>query len=212
MKKIMNIALTVALTLSFPVIANADKINVANGMEIASGVCAGCHSADGNSIIPINPSLAGQLATYITKQLKDFKAGEDGEPANRVSPVMGSMVAALSEQDMIDLGAYYAQQTVKPTMSGDQDKDELAAGEIIFRGGILENEVPACASCHLPNGAGLTPHYPQLAGQHADYTIAQLNAFSSGERANDKGVMKSVVTRMSSEEKSAVSAYISGLK
>lgn len=213
MKIIMNVALITALTLSISTNAIATgKGDASKGLEIASGVCAGCHSVDGNSVIPINPSLAGQLEEYTAKQLSDFKIDGDGE-AKRTSPVMGSMVAALSEQDMKDLAAYYAQQETKPTIAADYDEDLMELGKILYLGGNLENEVPACSSCHSPNGEGIAPHYPQLSGQHADYTLAQLNAFNSGDRANDRNnVMRQVLTRMNMQEKRAVSLYISSLK
>ena len=182
------------------------------GKEIAAGTCAGCHNPDGNSIIPVNPILAGQHATYTTKQLMEFKEGDDGEPAKRANPVMGPMVAPLTEEDMRDLGAYYAQQTPQAGISNETNEDLLKLGEIIYRGGNLENEVPACASCHAPDGAGLPPNYPRVAGQHTDYTYAQLRAFNKNARKNDNKVMQSVVSRMSAREKRAVSAFITTLK
>jgi cytochrome c553 len=179
------------------------------GKEIAASTCAGCHNPDGNSIIPVNPILAGQHATYTTKQLMEFKEGDDGEPAKRANPVMGPMVAPLSEEDMRDLGAYYAQQTPQAGISNETDEDLLELGEIIYRGGNLENEVPACASCHAPNGAGLPPHYPRVAGQHADYTYAQLRAF---DKIRKNEVMQTIVSRMSGREKRAVAEFITSLK
>lgn len=182
------------------------------GKEIAAGVCAGCHNANGNSIIPNNPILAGQIASYTFKQLMNFKEGEDGEPAKRVNAIMAPMVASLSEADMKDLAAYYAKQTPQSGMSKEKDKKLLELGEIIYRSGNLENEVPACASCHSPNGSGLPPHYPRLAGQHADYTYAQLMAFNNYTRANDNKVMQQVVSRLSNKEKKAVAEFITQLK
>ena len=178
--------------------------------EIAGGVCAGCHSADGNSVIPMNPNLAGQHAEYITKQLIDFQS-VDGETPVRNSPVMTAMVAALTLENMQDLGTYYAQQEAKPGIVSD-DEDLIEQGRILYHGGNIDSGVPACASCHGPTGSGIPPHYPALAGQHATYTLAQLGLFNTGERANDKGVMQKVLARMSAIEKRAVSEYISGLK
>ncbi len=212
MNKIMSMTMMLALALSTHALAENTTANVANGQEIAAGVCAGCHSADGNSIISVNPSLAGQHAEYITKQLIEFKMPDEETPAIRNSPVMSAMVAALSVDDMKDLAAFYAQQTPTTGISTETDEDVLEVGRIIYHGGNLENNVPACASCHSPDGSGLPPHYPQLAGQHADYTLAQLNAFNKETRTNDDKVMKQVVSRMSPREKQAVSAYISGLK
>ncbi|MBY0474637.1 MAG: cytochrome c4 [Nitrosomonas sp.] len=178
--------------------------------EIAAGVCAGCHNADGNSVIPMNPILAGQHAEYITKQLMDFKATGD-EPPKRNSPVMSAMVAALSQEDMKELGAYYAKQKTIPSQITASER-LLEAGKIIYLGGNIENGIPACASCHGPNGSGIPPHYPALAGQHAEYTLTQLDLFNKSERANDNEVMLQVVSRMSANEKRAVSAYISTIR
>ncbi len=178
--------------------------------EIAAGACAGCHAADGNSIIPANPSLAGQHAEYITKQLIEFQS-VDGETPKRNSPVMTAMVAALTMENMQELGIYYSQQEAKPGIVSD-DEDLLAQGRILYHGGNIDNGVPACASCHGPTGSGIPPHYPALAGQHAAYTLSQLGLFNTGERANDNGVMQKVLVRMSAQEKRAVSEYISGMR
>lgn len=218
MRIFKNSAKVVALTLFLSSQAYATSSitstegDAEKGKEIAAGVCAGCHNADGNSIIPNNPILAGQIASYTAKQLMNFKEGEDGKPAKRANAIMAPMVAALSEEDMKDLAAYYAQQTPQPGMSNDKNKKLLELGEIIYRSGNLENEVPACASCHSPNGSGLPPHYPRLAGQHADYTYAQLMAFNNYTRANDNKVMQQVVSRLSNKEKRAVAEFITKLK
>lgn len=215
MKMIKNTVMLVALALTAPISAEiTDSSNAAPATveEVASGMCAGCHSADGNSLIPMNPILAGQHAEYITKQLIDFKATETAPP-KRNSPVMSSMVAALSLEDMKKLGAYYAKQKTNPgKAAADADEKLIATGKTLYHGGNLENGVPACASCHGPNGSGIPPHYPALAGQHAEYTLTQLNLFNTGDRANDNGVMQKVLTRMSGQEKRAVSEYISTMR
>ncbi len=214
MKMIKNTIVLAALALSAPISAEtAPDANPAPATveEIASGICAGCHNADGNSVIPMNPILAGQHAEYITKQLTDFKATES-EPAKRNSPVMSSMVAALSAEDMEKLGAYYAKQKTNPSQVAAVDEKLIKTGKILYHGGNLENGVPACASCHGPKGSGIPPRYPALAGQHADYTLAQLNLFNTGDRANDNGVMEKVIARMSGQEKRAVSAYIATMR
>lgn len=190
--------------------ATAAPAAPATAQEIASGVCAGCHNADGNSIIPANPILAGQHAEYLSKQLLDFKATEN-EPAKRNSPVMSAMVAALSQEDMKKLSEYYAKQKMVPSQV-EADAKLLEIGKILYHGGNIENGVPACASCHGPKGAGIPPRYPALAGQHAEYTNAQLSLFNMGDRANDSGVMQKVITRMSGPEKRAVSAYIASMR
>jgi cytochrome c553 len=185
------------------------KGDASKGKKIANQVCAGCHNSDGNSIIPSNPILAGQHAEYITKQLINFKS-QDKKPAERKSPVMAAMVVPLSAEDMKNIGAYYALQ--KPNSGGAKDTVLAEQGEKIYRGGNMESGVPACASCHSPNGVGIPPYYPRLAGQHAEYTVAQLRAFRTEQRANDtNSVMRGIVTRMSEKEMQAVAEFISGL-
>lgn len=180
------------------------------GREIAAGACAGCHNPDGNSIIPTFPSLAGQQPEYLLKQLMDFKADEGGTAA-RHSDAMTPMVAALTMEDMEDLAAFYAEQEATPGQATGEEA-LLALGRILYHGGNIENGVPACASCHGPTGKGIPPHYPALAGQHSQYTFTQLDLFNKGERVNDNGVMKNVLTRMSGREKRAVSEYIQGMR
>lgn len=176
----------------------------AKGQVIAGQVCAGCHGADGNSGIAANPSLAGQHAGYIAKQLAEFKSGA------RKNAVMMGFAAALSPQDMLDLGAFYARQTPAPRAANDR---ELAqAGQKLYRGGNTATGLPACAGCHSPNGAGIPAQYPRLAGQHAEYTAAQLRAFRAGERGNDANVMmRSIAARLSDRDIQALAEYTSGL-
>ncbi|MBL8498802.1 cytochrome c4 [Nitrosomonas sp. JL21] len=227
MKMIKTTIVLIALALSAPLLAETDDNNTsdtpdtpvsapasaptpppapATVEEIATGVCAGCHSADGNSVIPMNPILAGQHAEYITKQLMDFKA-TDNETPKRNSPVMSSMVAALTPDEMKKLGEYYAKQKTTPSQAPTDEK-LLELGKILYHGGNIEDGVPACASCHGPKGSGIPPRYPALAGQHAEYTMTQLNSFNMGDRKNDNSVMQQVLSRMSGQEKKAVSAYI----
>lgn len=205
----MTLAAVLVISVAAPSASAIAAGNAAKGQEIATGVCAGCHNPDGNSVIPINPVLAGQHAEYITKQLMDFKAGEE-EASGRNSQVMAPMVAELSQEDMENLGAYYeAQERTPGKMSAHEELIEI--GELLYHGGNLENGVPACASCHGPTGTGIPPHYPVLSGQHAEYTLGQLKLFNTGKRSNDDGVMTKVLTRMSGEEKRAVSEYIQGM-
>ncbi len=182
---------------------------VSKGQKIANKVCAGCHNSDGNSIIPSNPILAGQHAEYITKQLINFKS-QDNNPAKRKSSVMEAMASPLSNEDMHNLGSYYAQQKPNPTAA--KDKILAKQGEQIYRGGNLDSNLPACSGCHSPNGSGIPPHYPRLAGQHSEYTVTQLRAFRTEQRANDtNSVMRVIVSRMSEKEIQAVAEFISGL-
>lgn len=216
MKMIKNIVMLAALFTVAPVILADEEDNPppatapASVEEVAGGICAGCHGADGNSIIPMNPILAGQQAEYIAKQLLDFKANGE-EPPKRNSPVMSAMVAALSQDEAQKLGQYYAKQSMTPSQIP-ADEKLLEMGKILYHGGNIENEVPACAACHGPKGTGIPPRYPAVAGQHTEYTMNQLGLFNTGDRGNDNGVMQKVVSRMSAQEKRAVSEYISTLR
>ena len=169
-----------------------------------SQTCAACHSVDGNSVNPVWPKLAGQHASYIVKQLVDFKKG------NRVNAQMTAMVASLSEQDMQDLGAYYASQKTTP---GSAKPELIETGQLIYRAGDYTTGVPACMACHGPNGAGNpTALYPALAGQHADYTAIQLKMFKAEERSNDSNnMMRTITGPMTNLQIEAVSQYIQGL-
>jgi cytochrome c553 len=186
------------------------KGDPAKVQQIVTQVCAACHGADGNSAISVNPSLAGQHPEYTLKQLMNFKS-QDGKPAERGNAVMAGMVASLSADDMRNLAAYYAGQ--KPKLRAARDPELVKLGQAIYRGGILDKGVAACASCHSPNGAGIPAQFPRLAGQHAEYTAAQLKAFRSGERANDPNrMMRGVAVKLSDREISAVAEYIAGLR
>lgn len=184
-------------------------------------VCAGCHGADGNSAAAMFPKLIGQNAKYLAKQLHDFKS-VDGEPAARPSPQMAGMVASLSDQDILDISAFYASQEA-PLSTTDASDEELAIGERIYRAGNEETGVPACIGCHAPTGAGnALAGFPALAGQHAAYTAAQLEAFrlasqypdddSKGRRNDGDGkIMRDAAAHLSDRELAAVAAYIAGL-
>lgn len=208
------IVAALVLILSCPAFANSviPGGDAEKGKQIAEGICAGCHNPDGNSIIPDNPILAGQYAEYTVKQLKNFRS-DNKKAAKRDNPIMASMVASLSDDDMENLAAYYAQQQPKTGISNASDESLLELGKKIYLGGNLENTVPACSSCHLVTGQGIPPHYPRLTGQHAAYTLSQLQAFRHGTRSNDiNQSMQTVVSRMSVKEMKAVSEYISTLK
>jgi cytochrome c553 len=182
--------------------AEPAKADPAKAQQIASQVCAACHGADGNSSIPVNPNLAAQIPEYTAKQLANFKSGE------RANAVMSGIAGTLSPEDMTSLGAYFASQTAKPGAA--KDKDLVAIGEILYRGG---NAIPACAGCHAPDGTGIPRQYPRLSGQQAEYTIAQLRAFRTGERANDPNrMMRMIAAKMSEREMQAVAEYVSGLR
>jgi cytochrome c553 len=178
--------------------------------NIASQVCAACHAADGNSIAPANPKIAGQFPEYLDKQLRDFKA-QGGKKAVRESAIMAGFVANLSDADMKGLASFYASQKLKPAAAA--DKDLAALGQKLWRGGNATSGVPACAGCHGPAGAGLPGQYPRLAGQYAEYIAAQLKLFKEGGRANDpNGAMRGVAARLTDREIRAVSEYAAGLR
>lgn len=177
---------------------------LADAKTTATTVCAACHGADGNSTITVNPKLAGQHPAYITKQLANFKSGE------RKNAVMSGMAATLSPEDMKALGEYFGANKTAPAKAKTNGKGSV--GEKIYKGGILGG-VPACASCHGPAGAGIPVQFPRLAGQHADYTVAQLKAFRAGERANDAAkMMRSIAAKLSDSDMAAVADYIQGLQ
>ncbi|KQV33923.1 cytochrome c [Massilia sp. Root335] len=165
--------------------------------------CASCHGAGGNSTINTNPRLAGQIDTYLHKQLVDFTT-----PA-RNQPVMTTYAKMLSDDEKKNIAAWLATQ--QPKQGAARNKDTLELGRKIYRGGIADRGVAACASCHGATGAGLPVQYPRLAGQHQDYTVTQLQAFKSGARSNSPQ-MATLAKRLSDDEMKAVADYIAGLK
>lgn len=188
----------------------ASAPDAGKAQQIAAGVCAGCHGADGNSVAAVNPKLAGQHPEYIYKQLRNFKAA-DGKPAERNNPIMGGMVAALSDDDMKGLAVYFSGQKLNPEAAKDAKSIEL--GQKLYRAGEPGKGLPACAGCHGPAGAGIPAQYPRLSGQFAEYTEAQLKAFRASERANDPNqMMRMIAIKMTDAEIKAVSDYIAGLR
>lgn len=198
MKKIIVAALVVMGVASSAIAADAER-----GQKLSS-TCAACHGADGNSMAPNFPKLAGQHASYIEKELHDFKSGA------RKDPVMSGMVAPLDAEKMADLAAYFSSQTTK---IGSTNKDLLALGEKIYRGGNKEDGVAACIACHGPTGAGNPPaKFPRLSGQHATYVEKALNDFKEGIRSNDPNhMMRDIAAKMTSKEIKAVASYVEGL-
>lgn len=185
------------------------KVDLAKGEAVASQVCAACHAADGNSPTPANPKLAGQHADYLYKQLMDFKVKQGAKEAARVNAIMAGFAAGLSEEDMRNVSAYLSKQALKPAAASNKDIVEL--GQKIYRGGIPAKNVPACAGCHSPNGAGVPSQYPRLAGQNADYTVKQLADFRDGKRANS-ATMHDVAAKLNDQELKALADYIAGLR
>ncbi|MBI3284741.1 MAG: cytochrome c4 [Burkholderiales bacterium] len=176
-----------------------------NNGDAARGIvaCASCHGAAGNSTITVNPKLAGQHEAYVAKQLDNFKG------ADRNNAVMTTFAKAMNEDDVKNISAYLAAQKSKPGAA--KNKDIVELGKQIYRGGIAEKNVPACAGCHSPNGAGIPAQFPRIAGQHQDYTIAQLSNFRTGIRKNS-AQMVTISKRMSDDEMKAVADYVAGLK
>lgn len=183
--------------------APAAKIDLAKGEASYSQVCVACHAADGNSMTPENPKLAQQHPEYLVKQLQEFKSGK------RASAVMQGFASMLSDEDMKNIGWWLASQQGKDGFA--KDKDLVSLGERIYRGGIGDRNIAACASCHSPNGAGIPSQYPRLSGQHADYTASQLKAFRDGTR-NNNATMTGVAAKLNDREIRAVSDYIAGLR
>lgn len=211
MKSILAMALVAGISTAAHAETAPAKGDPAKAQAIVNQVCAACHSADGNSAAPANPKLAGQTAEYITKQLKNFKEGakEPNKEGARKSAVMGAMVANLTDQDMLNIAAYYAE---KPIKSGSA-KMPYDLGAKIYRGGNAGTGVPACAACHGATGQGIPAQFPRLGGQHADYILAQLKAFRSGDRLNDAGkMMRAIANKMSDQEMAAVANYVQGMK
>jgi cytochrome c553 len=186
------------------------KADPAKGQVIATQVCVACHGADGNSVAPVNPKIAGQFPEYLHKQLTNFKP-QGAKKAERENPIMAGMVANLSPDDMKNLAAYFAGQKLKPATA--KDSKLASAGQKLWRGGNLATGVAACAGCHGPDGAGIPAQYPRIAGQYAEYIEAQLKAFQAGQRANDPGgMMRGVAARMTEGEMKAVAEYAAGLR
>ncbi len=202
MKKI--IVSGIILFLALAGVAQAAGDAAAGKDKVAA--CGGCHGMDGNSMVPTFPKLAGQGEKYTVKQIADFKAN-----TSRQDTIMIGLVAALSDEDAADIGAYYASQKLASAATADESK--IALGREVYKGGNLQTGVPACQGCHGPTGAGMAAAgYPQIGGQHAGYTLKQLKAFKDGSRSNDEGkLMRNILEIMTTEEIEAVAQYIASL-
>jgi len=202
MKKLVIVILPIFLSSIAPQLLFAQGDAAAG--QAKSALCATCHGADGNSQLSINPKLAGQNASYLVKQLMDYKSGA------RANPTMTAMVAALTDQDVLDIAAWYSSQQV--SLLG-AVLETLELGETLYRAGIKDLSVAACSACHSPTGNGNGPAgFPSLSGQHSEYTLLQLRAFRAGERQNDSSaMMRSVVERLTDKELEALASYVSGL-
>ncbi len=183
--------------------AMAMKVDAVAGEAKYGAVCAACHGADGNSGTPANPKLAQQHPDYIVKQLQEFKSGK------RPNPVMQGFAAQLTEADMKNIAAFLGSKKNKTGFA--KDKELVSLGEKIYRGGVMNRQIAACAGCHSPNGAGIPSQYPRLGGQHADYTSSQLVAFREGVRKNSTQ-MSQIAAKLNDREIRAVADYIAGLR
>jgi cytochrome c553 len=186
-----------------PAVKSPAKPDLVKGEASFTAVCAACHGADGNSGTPVNPKLAQQHPEYLVKQLQEFKSGK------RNNAVMKGFASALSDEDMRNISYWAAAKKAKTGFA--KDKELVTLGEKIYRGGVSDRQIPACASCHSPTGAGIPAQYPRLGGQHADYTIAQLTGFRDGTRKNSLQ-MTQVSAKLNDREIKAVSDYIAGLR
>lgn len=206
--------ITLALVLGWSqtgLAATAALTGDADAGKAASATCGACHGADGNSMVPSFPKLAGQGEKYLLKQLIDIREN------NRMVPTMIGQLDGKTDQDLADLAAYYASQA---RSGGRTDADLLALGEKVYRSGVAQRDVAACASCHSPTGKGNAPAgFPALAGQHADYIAAQLIMYRKGYedeagRTNDGDtkIMRTTAFGLSDKEIEAVSSYVAGLK
>lgn len=179
------------------------KPDLAKAEGTYNAVCVACHGVDGNSAIPANPKLAQQHPEYLAKQLQEYKSGK------RNNAVMKGFASLLSDDDMVAMAAFLTAKKIKPGFA--KDKELVALGERIYRGGIADRQVPACAACHSPSGSGIPAQYPRLGGQHAEYTTVQLSGFRDGVRKNNLQ-MTQIAAKMNDREIKAVADYIAGLR
>ena len=174
----------------------------ADAEAIANEMCAGCHGADGNSMVPGFPKLAGQQKVYLLRELKDYRSGK------RVSEIMAPLVSTLSDQDVADLADYYAKQKPAPGVAGNPAL--LSVGKNLYLKGNSNTDVPSCDSCHEEDGSG-SGKFPRVAGQHVDYALDQFRLYATGKRTNGSRVMQAVANRMSEEETRAVAEYMASM-
>jgi cytochrome c553 len=208
MKLIASLLISAALLA--PVLSHANapaapaaKADLAKGEATYAAACSSCHGADGNSGSPAYPKLAQQHPDYLVKQLQEFKSGK------RANAIMSGMAAGLSDEDMKNVAAWLGSKSSKPNFA--KEKELVVLGERIYRGGIADRQIAACAGCHTPNGAGIPSQYPRLSGQHADYSVTQLTGFRDGVRKNSAQMM-GVASKLNDREIKAVSDYIAGLR
>jgi len=202
--KFKSIAVLAVLCVSQAAFAQGEAGSAEAGQAKAA-TCVACHGLDGNSVNPEWPSIAGQHAEYIVKQLKAFKSG------TRTNVLMAPMTATLSDQDMLDLGAYFSAQRAKGL---EADASKVTLGQKLYRGGDQKAQLTACIACHGPGGSGNPAAlYPSIKGQHATYVAAQLRAYKRGDRATDQNqMMRNVAVLLSDEQIDALASYVQGLR
>jgi cytochrome c553 len=169
--------------------------------------CTACHGAEGNSISPMWPNIAGQSAPYILAQLQAFKDG------SRKDPLMSSQAMMLSDADMANLAVYF--ESLPAAVQSVADEGLIGRGEALYRGGNKKTEASACLACHGPSGRGNpAAKYPALQGQHAAYTAKQLNAYANGTRTTDgkTHIMRDIAANLDKDDIAALSSYVQGLK
>lgn len=203
MKPVVSLLLAAAMVAPAAMAQTAAKPDLEKGQAIATQVCAACHTFDGSRGVPANPILQGQHPEYLVKQLTEFKAGK------RPSAVMQGFASMLSPEDMRNVAAFYGSKQAETGVS--TKKDLVLLGEKIYRGGIAAKQVPACAGCHSPTGAGIPAQYPRIGSQHGAYVEAQMVAFRDGTRPNSVQMVQ-IAAKMSDREIKAVSDYIAGLR
>lgn len=179
------------------------KPDLVSGAAKFNAMCLSCHGTDGNSNIAGNPKLAQQHPEYLVKQLQEFKSGK------RNNAVMQGFAAALSPDDMRNIAYWLASKKGSPGFA--KDKALVLVGERIYRGGVADRQIPACAGCHSPNGAGIPAQYPRLSGQHAEYVATQLSNFRDGVRLNNVA-MTQAAAKLNDREIKALADYIAGLR
>jgi cytochrome c553 len=179
--------------------------------EALVGSCAACHGADGNSLAPTFPKLAGLGERYLLKQMKDIRDGR------RPVALMAGQVDNMTDQQLADIAAFYDGQE---RTAGTTDPDLVKLGRKVYLAGIADRKVAACSGCHSPSGKGNGPGgYPALAGQHADYVAQQLEMFRLGyedesgrTNGGDSKIMRTIAFGLSDLEIKAVASYVAGLQ
>jgi len=205
MNKLMRIPLGLVLVLASG-LAQAELVADAEAGKAKSATCVACHGPDGAGTTPENPNLAGQVAGYIADQLAKFKSGE------RQNAIMNGMAAGLSEQDMADLDVYYSSLPAIPGSIAEDEAEAARRAAGLYRGGDQARQIASCMACHGPSGRGILTRFPGVAGQKQEYMVAQLQAFKSGARQSDAGIMNSISFLLSEQEMKDLAAYMHALQ